>query len=317
MMKLAKLIFINFLVSATVFIAWEFALRIFHNGINLQSTDRKIIKANMYGDSFGLIPNSKGKSFGIEVKADKYGFRKSSTDAIIDTNSILLIGDSVTFGVGIDADSTFAGKIANDLRAQGVGVMNFSLLGYNIDDYENIYKYADKNYEFQYSIIFYCLNDFGFADQIDNVKELGLIKKTLEFLRSNSYLYLWLKANLTDREKAYFEFDNAQYKDDAISKSIKNKFEAIKSIREKSDPIVIILPYEYQLRSAVPDLSAQNKLKTILDDVGLQYYDPYDFLRSSGIESNQLYLYADGLHFSKKGHKIIYNYLINNLDLFQ
>jgi hypothetical protein len=308
-MNLIKLILINLATTIVILILLEIGLRIFHDGINLQSTDNQLIELDKYGSSFGLKENSIGESFGVNLESDKYGFRKSSIPAKSDSNSILIFGDSVTMGIGVESDSTYIGRLADELSENGIGLLNFSLIGYNIFDYINTLKYSNKNYRFNKILLFYCLNDSGFESNIGQVKEIGFVKSSLKFLKSNSYLYLWIKNTFTDRKKAYYDFELQNYSDIERMNKLKDSFLEIKDLAGQKQISVVILPYEYQLRNDSNDQTIQRKLKNILDEIEIEYYDAYRFLKNSNFESNELYLYGDGLHFSELGHKLMYEFI--------
>lgn len=312
-MNFIKLSLINLVLSIIILIALELGLRIFHDGINLQSTDNQLIELNKYGSSFGLIENARGESFGIEIESDKYGFRKSSVPAKSDSNSILIFGDSVTMGIGVESDSTFVGRLAENLYDQDIGILNFSLIGYNIFDYVNTLEYSNNEYDFDKILLFYCLNDSGYESNISEVKDIGFMKSILKFLKSNSYLYIWIKNTFTDRQKAYFDFELENYSDAKRMKKLKESFKKIKEKSKNKDLYIIILPYEYQLRSDVPDLTIQKKLKGIFQDLDIKFFDPFVYFRNSGFDSKELYLYGDGLHFSEKGHRLMYKYISDNI----
>ena len=79
---------------------------------------------------------------------------------------------------------------------------------------------------------------------------------------------------------------------------------------------IILLPYEYQLREEYSTLEMpQEKIKKSFENIGIKkVLDPYDEFKFSGIESKNFYLYADGIHFSKLGHKKLFQYLLNHLE---
>ena len=73
---------------------------------------------------------------------------------------------------------------------------------------------------------------------------------------------------------------------------------------------MVLLPFEYQVRMKKEEyLVPQKKLKAFLGDIGISYLDPFEMLIRSGENSKSLYLFADGVHFSEKGHKLIYEFL--------
>ena len=68
-----------------------------------------------------------------------YGFRETSVKIDTTKKSWLILGDSVTMGIGAEADSTFAGILHSSLDS--INILNPSIIGYNNIDYLNVYKY--------------------------------------------------------------------------------------------------------------------------------------------------------------------------------
>ncbi|MDC1068757.1 SGNH/GDSL hydrolase family protein [Candidatus Kapabacteria bacterium] len=305
MKTIATLVLINLFITFIILGSIEFGLRAFSNDINLQSTDKELLKSGMYGESFGLKPLSKGESFGAVIQSDSFGFRKSSVPVKSDSNSILIIGDSVTMGVGVDSDSTFVGKMALLLENKDVGLLNFSLIGYNIYDYFNTIKYATENYNFKKCVIFYCLNDLTNDSKIIGAESKTILSDVLKFLKSNSYLYMWAKSTFADRQMAFYEFESDNYQVEKNITEFEVKLQEIKSLLSNKELQIVILPYEYQLRMEIPDLSIQDRIKSILQKNEIEFFDLFEQLKESEIESEKLYLYADGLHFSNLGHRKI------------
>ena len=50
-------------------------------------------------------------------------------------------------------------------------------------------------------------------------------------------------------------------------------------------------------------------MKSTLKNHGIPVYDPWDFLNNSAIDSEELYLFGDGIHFSNTGHALIAQYI--------
>jgi len=315
--------FYNTIVVCVFILIGEFIVRLFVPSIQPQGSDRKLFEENRYYNSIGLAPLSKGYSNGKLVGVDQYGFRVTSQKIDTSKNSWLLIGDSVTMCIGVESDSTFAGLIQK--KEKNINILNPSVLGWGVYDYYNAVKYfiiKEKNkLKIDRAIIFYCLNDL-YSNQ-PNEEELSEIKNQFEnilrFLRINSRLYIFLKNFISDRSKSYFEFEENFYLKN--NKDFEKGIKVIKVINnycnvENIDFVMIIVPYEYQLRKNNLQFKfPQEKIKDALKDYNIKFYDSFDFFKSSKILSKKLFLYADGIHLSNSGHKLLAEYVQRILNL--
>ena len=181
--------------------------------------------------------------------------------------SILFLGDSVTMGIGVDPDSTFVGRLSQKMDT--VNVLNPSLIGYNVQDYQRILNawVADDDRRMRYGIervlLFWCLNDV-YSDNV-LINEPGSTLRSiggwvLPWVRRNAMSYQWLKAMVTDRPAAYFQHDAAFYHEDnpALVTSL-DLLTAMQALCEEKDVKleVILLPYAYQLRDEARDAGAK------------------------------------------------------------
>ncbi|MCG6553675.1 MAG: SGNH/GDSL hydrolase family protein, partial [Candidatus Magnetominusculus sp. LBB02] len=175
---------------------------------------RELFINNAFGKSRGNAKNIGAVSFGEMAYTDKFGFRipKDYKDTHY-SNTILMLGDSIAFGVGVKEQDTFTGLMRTTLP--DTGVYNAAVVGYNSYDYENVVKsFLPSHPEVTRVVLAYCLNDLNSqsAELIDSELNISAKKKTLidgarnigmlaalnEFLRENSTLYIYLKGILTD-----------------------------------------------------------------------------------------------------------------------
>ena len=108
----------------------------------------------------------------MELNTDKYGFRIPSKDFKYKySSSILVLGDSVSFGVGVDESKTFVGILRNKIN---LNIYNASVAGHNIIDYSNLIKDYNQTFkDISKVIVFICLNDVHFAKGVIKNAELG------------------------------------------------------------------------------------------------------------------------------------------------
>jgi lysophospholipase L1-like esterase len=320
--KTVKYVLYNLLVVGIALILMEILVRFFLPQIQPQGTDRFILNETEYGNPVGLKPNSTGISNGKLVEVDKYGFR--STSVTIDTSKIcwLFLGDSVTMGIGVDGDSTFAGILQN--KFENINILNPSVIGWSVNEYLTAAKFfiVENRYNFKLSevVLFYCLNDLYTGDlalEMPGGDIRTIFGDALRFLRMNSRLYIFIKNVFSDRSKAYFEYDNQFYNNtnELLTNAVK-KINDINSVcADKGIKfIVVILPYEFQLRKECL-LTPHKFISDKLNSLRIKNYSAIDFFKKE-LPSREYYLYADGIHFSGKGHRVLADSLERILNIY-
>lgn len=314
MKKIIHIAFVNIFVVIALFTLSEISVRHFLPQIKLPGTESKLLKDSVYFSSPGLVPNSQGLSNGTIKFVDNLGFWKYAKSNKKVSNKWLFLGDSVTMGIGIEPDSTFAGILCNKLP--NVTIYNSSIIGYSSNDYLNIIKkilVENKNsLNISSVFVFWCLNDIysnSLLDESPGFNSDDLFDNIIVFLRNNFKLYHLLKNLFSDRSKIYYLYDNQFYNNENsnFQKSINDLVEINQIIKkQKIEMFVILLPYEYQLREKV-DLSSipQNIMEKALFNNGIKYYNLMDEFSKYSYDTSILYLYGDGIHFSNFGHKIV------------
>jgi len=77
---------------------------------------------------------------------------------------------------------------------------------------------------------------------------------------------------------------------------------------------VIVLPYEAQLRAENADfLLPQRMICGYLGEHGVEYIDATAAFRETGAPSDALYLHADPMHLSPRGHGVLAGVLLKDL----
>lgn len=298
--------FISYIILTTLLllVVMELSVRAIFPQINYQGNQASLFVENRFNQTMGLAPNSSGEAFGKEVHIDKYGFRKMNTPTIYD-KSWLLLGDSVTFGVGIDTELIFPQLIQNQIR--NVKIWNTAVMGYSALNYLDVIEdFLRERNDIEKVVLFFCLNDV-YGNFSLNSTGASAKDNVLSFLRANSKLFLLIKKIFFDRSKAYALYDIGLYKDD--NQDLDNHLNAIVKIKaalDKSiiDFLVVILPYEYQLR--VEGLKApQALLNSFLAKHNIETLDLYEDF--SSFNSEDYYLYGDPMHLSYVGHAIVAN----------
>ncbi len=321
--KLIKLIGTNLIILVLLILSTEFLLRVFLPEIQLPGTQSTLFEQNRYSNSTGLKPGSKGLSNGIARTVDDLGFWQFRKSFNPDYDSWLILGDSVTMGLGVKADSTFAGLLNNYIDS--LNVLNSAVIGYYSNDYlnvcNNLFRSDERNLKIKRAIIFWCLNDIYENFPTQNLRghwlrnQLGTF---LVFVRTNFKTFHLIKNLFLDRSKAYFQYDSAFYinENELLNKSVEHIREIVQVARENNVQFeLFILPYEFQIRNRSQKniFNPQEILKQKLSSLELKIYDCTQAFTRFVNESETLYLYGDGIHFSNRGHREIADFVFKTL----
>lgn len=300
----------------------ELVVRIAYPEIKSTSTSRDLVMDSVYGQSAGLRPFARGLSGEKMFSVDALGFWKYAANADSLQNGWLLLGDSVTMGIGVSPDSTFAGRLAGLCPAWYI--LNPSWLGYSSADYVNIAKHMLIKRRFSDSsipqikrlTIFWTLNDVYSDGNIgmppgQAVRDIG--SAMLGWMRRHLRAYHWLKHLWSDRPKAHFDFDAQFYRhDDPRYVEASQDLLEIKTMCSDAGVRleVVLLPYEYQLRQHdSPTSRPQTLFSRMLDRQNIRWYDLTALFQALPGDHRELYLFGDGIHFSNSGHTEISRFI--------
>lgn len=314
--KRVALLLSSLLFCVFLLLLFEVGVRLFGPTINFQGTEMSLQRQGVFGTAHGWVPNASGLCFGKQVEIDEHGFRKQNSPQEYDS-SWLILGDSVTFGVGVDGDDTYIQLLQNKL--QRVRLWNTSVIGYDIDNYKSVLNHflaeSQKIPNIKKVILFFCLNDVDLVEGNSHVQPPSseFAGKVLSLLGRNSKSYILLKDMISDRSKFYYQHDSGLYEDSAgkFTKAMRIMSEIQAALRAKNiDFSVVILPYEYQLRTKEEQhLLPQKRLAQYFQENGIRYIDAYEYFDRSGLSTKETFLYADFCHLSKTGHQVMANLL--------
>lgn len=310
----------NIAIVLVILILVEIGVRIISNNIVTQSSDDSILNEGRYGITPGLKPNAVGDVFSKEVIVDSRGFLLNKCASKKKKKKILFFGDSVTMGVGVDADSSFASRLQS-YYCDSLDIDNLSLIGYNINDYDRIAETLQNENslsEYDKVVIFFCINDNFLKSAVQNaVNENSVFSSTLEWVKGKSYTYVAIKGMVTDRSKAHYEFDKQLYSNKDLLSNLETKVLHLKSLLGTKLKFVL-LPYEYQLRDSYEKENYPQKvLSDILKKHDVKFADAAAYFSRNSTDISDSYLYADGIHFSNDGHQLMSLGLIKNKVLLQ
>ena len=310
-------------LSAFVLGAGELAIRWFCPFVHFQGTSRELYQYEQGRP--GWKPMAQGTSFGAPCQIDELSCRVVGQSES-PTRSWLVLGDSVAFGVGVDGTKTFAGLI--QAACPNVRVLNSGVCGAGGREQFTVSKRLIDSVTppIDRISLFYCLNDIGeieFDEQelgisaraLHPENRPGLVKSLVEWVRSRSKLYVLLKGLLTDPPTRYFQWELEKYR--RWTPETPGDVASILKIAELAQGKqiefqVFLLPYVAQYGSPNDDAwLPQQKMTAYLLANNIDVVETRHWFEGSEMKSH--FLFADGCHFSEKGHQLVFEQL---MDLF-
>lgn len=299
-------------VVVALLLLLEAASRLVLQRVYNRSFDSSLIIDNKYFNSSGLKANATGTVWGKRFTTDELGGRKNSGTSSA-KNKWLYIGDSVTEGVGVEDSATFS-SLSSEIK-EAYRCHNISLIGYSLSDYANVLKYylaADT--AIKRVTLFYCLNDvYGKAKSKDLPVMIRrpFIGKANALLQENYATYKLLKLLVFRNSNNYFLYDLQFYeKDNLRFAEAMDELNGCDSLCRVSGVQldVVLLPYRSQVNGKNDPLLPQQMVQDFCNSEGITCRDASVYLKESK-HAEQLYLFADEIHFSETGHRVIKDFL--------
>ncbi|MCX5713850.1 MAG: hypothetical protein NT033_03385 [Candidatus Omnitrophica bacterium] len=342
---IVKVILFNLLLSITFIFAIELGVRILFPNIFCVGIDKNFFEYKKFGDTYGFKKNIKGVIFGKEFITGDLGFPINPKSTLTNQakHTILVLGDSISFALGVEANNAFPFLLERRLK-KGYRIINASISGYGVEDYYNILKDLLPRMDFEGIIISLSINDFTALSQTFIIKNFNrqLQRKRIiqnpflrsiiyvnnyffdfnAFLREHSKAYMLIRRLFLDSSKIYFLAEKETFEHADIKNYISDSLLKINNLAVKNGKWIIffVLPYKEQLRQDAKsdDFKPQARINEVASEEFLSVVDCCPllkkFIESSGVKLNTLYLSPeDGIHFSLLGHKVISEIITDEL----
>jgi len=307
-----------FLVVIVLLLLLEFLSRAILNHIYNRKFDASLIVDNKYFRTPGLKENASGMVWGKPFHTDQFGCRKGPKPYSVKKKKWLFIGDSVTEGVGVDDSSTFAALTAK--QVDSFNIQNYSLIGYADGEYLDVLKTLLQNQDSSIGkvTIFFCLNDVYGRNKSTDLPVMArqsMLGKVNSLLQDDYATYKLIKLFVYQNSDSYFRYDAKFYAvDNRFYVNSMSYLQQCYEVCKKAgvDMDVVILPYRSQLaRKDESRRKPQNLVKEFCLNQQIPFSDPIDFC-SKAQNPEDLYLFADEIHFSEAGHKMMADYILSH-----
>jgi len=320
---------INLLILAALFCLIEITVRFMCPDLIICGIRGDYLQQNKYGGSYGLKPNVHGRIFEKKVITDDYGFRIEDIEKPVSDPDfkILFLGDSISFGLGIDARYAFPYILRNNIKS--CRVINTSVPGYGIDDYFNVMTAVSDEIKYDGIIVTICLDDYvsiaqktikNYFDDLNGREKLirnGFTRFIVKFnnsffdfnsfLREHSKAYMLVRDRIIDTSRVVFEAQDSIYSAPDIRDRVLSSMKKIHDFAYRHNKwlIFVVVPMEYQMRNhaSTQYLRPQDIINTVSAKASFEVIDMYPYFKESSRSGTSLFI--DSMHLSKTGHKIV------------
>lgn len=269
---------------------------------------------------YELAPNVSGRwnAAYVEINSDGLRDHEYAVEKPEGVYRIAAVGDSTTFGAGVDNAYTYPKlleKKLNDAAGQKYEVINFGVSGYNTEQEKERIREKVMKYGPDAIIIGYVLNDIDPAiDAANSTKsdQYSFFYKNLQFLPFFKNVVLRAFEN---RQAVIHEDLKNRYGNGLQVSSIRKEFSDIRSMTNNKPVIIAIFPIPIDFKNyAYYDVHQQ--IYTLAEDSGFHVVDlagPFNGLDVYRYVVHPLY----DQHFNKAGNEIIaqtlFDYLRQNI----
>lgn len=238
---------------------------------------------------------------------------------------IFALGDSITVGVGVAAEDTYAKQLENRLSQAGLSirVINGGVGAYG--PWQEVDVLKEKGQAVQADVVTLQLhwNDlYPTPESITpmSVKEAEQQERSPKYLRylKRSRLLLFLRERwsiLWNTKRPSFDWNHREMiyhgrTDPYLEKAYGDVGESLEEFaalgRGHFVPILLIVPIPMQVQQAdPPPIYFQERIGSLAKQAGLRTIDLLPVLREAYQKDRDLYIPWDGEHFSQRGHRVI------------
>lgn len=309
------------LVCVLLLSGMEIFLRIALSRVLTAETGFPLVASDVPGLAYRLAPNHTGD----EIQTDANGFRIRPTAPTSVYYSVLVLGDSISFGSGVPYRLSYVPALESRLNAglgQPTAVWNAAVPGYNTSQEAAMLEQAAPFAHPELVVVQFCMNDYldaptltagGTLDQSTSIAEAPSFSPTAFLYRSRALVFL--KEKLKDVQRArpewfpawahYIHYINRK-------PGWQRAKQALLQIQQSSNRIhagfvVVIFPVEQQLR--IGDRTAQDDLVQFTQAHGIATLDLYDSFRARWTQGLYVDYWAqvkqvDKLHPNARGHAL-------------
>lgn len=251
-------------------------------------------------------PNAQAHLMGVDVSINSDGFRDEEYDTQRNESyRIAVLGDSLTFGWGVEKDDTYEVLLEQMLsESRPTEMINFGHGNYNTSQQVNLFKEKGWQYNPDKVLVFYFIND----------AEVTPVRSELAWLgRFRSITFLWSRVRglltRTNPGQTFESFYSDLYIDGQPGfETMKEAFLELRGITEERgvELQVIMIPELHDLVS-YPFDDVYEKVGAFLAANDISYIDLTDSFRGYE-DAVGLWVALDDAHPNALAHKMVAEY---------
>ena len=266
-----------------------------------------------------MLPNFRDSCY--ETNSQGFRDREHLLAKSSSTKRIIIIGNSVGFGLGIcDMDSLFS-RLLEEMLNQGNrgGAFNYEVLNLCIPGYNSIMQLAllkefGAKYEPNLVLTAFCRNDYEVEPKLINqggsfIWRAATMNRTGPFWQ-RSYLLTIVKGSLRSFMVNQLNYQPEEYQNRIQSRAWQAMLHTLKETRNYCENIgaeysVLIFPAGNQFGKNAMKPIFQSSLTSFFDNTGVDYLDLYPTFAKSGLEPRDLFIWGyDDEHPTKLGQRL-------------
>jgi lysophospholipase L1-like esterase len=127
------------------------------------------------GLKYEHTPGVVTRSSGIEIKINSQGFRGPEPASNPPANRVIILGDSIAFGLYLNWEDTFSSKLQQRLNSDNrdTEVLNLGVSGYDVLQQVSLLEFRGLKYQPNLVVVAYCLNDISIASwSLDDIERM-------------------------------------------------------------------------------------------------------------------------------------------------
>ncbi|MBN1687543.1 MAG: hypothetical protein JW893_00425 [Candidatus Omnitrophica bacterium] len=267
------------------------------------------------------IPSRHVKDAIGDITNNSLGFRSAELDPQRD--QVVLMGDSVAWGYGVNDDQTISAYLDPILKPLGSQAVNLAVSGYGFDQhYLFLKRYIDRFDRLKTVILFVCVvNDFEdtqsnmrygrskplfrFRDEGLQLTNYPVSKYSVRNLLSQSYLF----RKRFDEDSNWDKFFSWIAGD--VTMPREETAQVIKALLRRMDELIARKGAEFKIVLMTPKIievgltEGYGFFQKLLEQEGYDYLDFPTALENQGLTVEGLYPDDDYLHLSPNGSRVV------------
>jgi lysophospholipase L1-like esterase len=272
-------------------------------------------------------PNQSAFTIDKSFVTNSMGFREKRELSVPKNGEfrILALGDSITVGVGVAAEDTYAKQLEDRLSQAGLfnRVINGGVGAYGTWQEVDVVKEKGTAVQPDLVTLQFLWNDLYPKPETIvplSVREAQHQEESLKYLRylKRSRLLLFLRERwsiLWNTQRPSFDWTHREmiyhgrtspYLERAYGDVAKSLEEFAALARGRFVPILLIVPIPMQVQQPDPPPTyLQERIGRLAKQAGLRTIDLLPVLREAYQKDRDLYIPWDGEHFTQQGHRVI------------